>query len=92
MLLVKLIFLILIISFDYNDTLKLNSVSYFHSKVLEIIDLFDRITYSNNSSLNNDDALVFISDNYLDKEVKVDPIIFDIFSSFVSNNIKLIAW
>ena len=80
-----------IISFDYNDTLKLNSVSYFPSKVLEIIDLFDRITYSNDSSLNNDDALVFISDNYLDKEVKVDPIIFDIFSSFVSNNIKLIA-
>lgn len=80
-----------IISFDYNDTLKLNSVSYFPSKVIEIIDLFDRITYSDNNSLNNNDALVFISDNYLDKEVKIDPIIFDIFSSFVSDKLKLIA-
>ena len=79
-----------IISFDYNDTLRLNSLSYFPSKVLEIIDLFDRITYSNNP-LDNDDALLFINENYLDKEVKVDPIIFDIFSSFVSDNMKLIA-
>ncbi|KLI25928.1 hypothetical protein [Brachyspira hyodysenteriae] len=79
-----------IVSFYYNDTLRLNSVSYFPSKVLEIIDLFDRITYSDNP-LNDEDALSFISDNYLEKEVKVDPIIFDIFSSFVSDNMKLIA-
>ncbi|WP_256097282.1 hypothetical protein [Brachyspira hampsonii] len=67
--------------------MKFNSVSYFPSKVLEIIDLFDRV--NNSSSIDN--RLLYIRENYLDVEVKIDPIIFDIFSSFVSDNIKLIA-
>ncbi|ASJ21045.1 hypothetical protein BHAMNSH16_05055 [Brachyspira hampsonii] len=75
------------VSFDYNDTLKFSSVSYFPSKVLEIIDLFDRV----NSSSSIDNTLLFIRENYLEVEVKIDPIIFDIFSSFVSDNMKLIA-
>ncbi|MBW5409330.1 hypothetical protein E6A50_02960, partial [Brachyspira hampsonii] len=75
------------VSFDYNDTLKFSSVSYFPSKVLEIIDLFDRV----NSYSSIDNTLLFIRENYLEVEVKIDPIIFDIFSSFVSDNMKLIA-
>lgn len=79
------------VSFDYNDTLKLKSISYFPSKVLELINLFDGINYSYNNILNNNDALLLIKENYLDMKVKIDPIIFDIFSSFVYYNEKLIA-
>ena len=77
-----------IISFDYNDTLRLNSLSYFPSKVLEIIDLFDMLNYSKNNGNNN--VLLFMKENYLDREVKIDPIIFDIFNSFINENEKLL--
>lgn len=79
-----------IMSFDSSDTLRFNSISYFPSKVLEIIDLFDKISYSNDT-LSNDEVLSFIGENYLYNEVHIDPIIFDIFSSFIYDNIKLTA-
>ena len=34
-----------IISFDHNDALKLSSISYFPSKVLEIVKIFDNIVF-----------------------------------------------
>ena len=72
-----------IISFDYNDALKLSSISYFPSKVLEIVNLFDNMVYSNKEILDYNKALEVMKENYLDKDVKIDPIIFDVFSSFV---------
>ena len=72
-----------VISFDYNDALKLSSISYFPSKVLEIVNLFDNIVYSNKEILDYKKALEVMKENYLDKDVKIDPIIFDVFSSFV---------
>ena len=75
-----------IMSFEHDDILKLDSISYFPSKVLEIADLFDKY-----NELNSIKALEYIRENYLEKEVKVDPIIFDIFSSFICGENKLIA-
>ncbi|WP_157154007.1 hypothetical protein [Brachyspira murdochii] len=72
-----------IVSFDYTDSLKLTSLSYFPSKILEIVNLFDNILYSKNDYSNYNDILICIKENYLEREVKIDPIIFDIFSSFV---------
>ena len=43
------------------------------------------------NELNSIKALEYIRENYLEKEVKVDPIIFDIFSSFICGENKLIA-
>ena len=79
-----------IVSFDYNDILSLDSISYFPSKILEIVDLFDNVIYKYNQS-NCNEALKYIREDYLYKEVKIDPIIFDIFSSFIYNENKLIA-
>ena len=73
-------------SFDYNDALKLNSISYFPSKVLEIVNLYDNIVFNNNKVLDSDEALSFIRENYLEEEVKIDPIIFDIFASFITES------
>ena len=53
-------------SFDYNDALKLNSISYFPSKVLEIVNLYDNIVFNNNKVLDSDEALSFIRENYLE--------------------------
>ena len=72
-----------IVSFDYSDSLKLTSLSYFPSKILEIVNLFDNILYSNGDCSDYNDVLIYMKENYLQKEVKIDPIIFDIFSSFV---------
>ncbi len=79
-----------IISFDYEDVLRLGSISYFPSKILEIADLFDHLVYKYNEP-NSSKVLEYIREDYLNKEVKVDPIIFDIFSSFVYSQNKLIA-
>lgn len=72
-----------IVSFDYTDSLKLSSLSYFPSKILEIVNLFDNIFYSNSDCSNYNDVLIYIKENYLERKVKIDPIIFDIFSSFI---------
>ena len=39
--------------------------------------------YSNKEILDYNKALEVMKENYLDKDVKIDPIIFDVFSSFV---------
>ena len=61
----------------------MSSISYFPSKVLEIVNLFDNMVYSNKEILDYNKALEVMKENYLDKDVKIDPIIFDVFSSFV---------
>ena len=51
-----------IISFDYEDVLRLGSISYFPSKILEIADLFDHLVYKYNEP-NSSKVLEYIRED-----------------------------
>ena len=62
-------------------------LSYFPAKILEIVDVFDSITdparrYRKPFSV--DEAIAFMRDDFVDTNLKLDPILFDLFAAFVA--------
>ena len=61
-------------------------LSYFPAKMLEIVDVFDSITdparrYRKPFAV--DEAIVFMQKEFVDDNLKLDPILFDLFKAFV---------
>ena len=62
-------------------------LSYFPAKILEIVDVFDSITdparrYRKPFSV--DEAIAFMRSDFVDTNLKLDPILFDLFIAFVA--------
>ncbi|WP_300711315.1 hypothetical protein [uncultured Brachyspira sp.] len=76
-----------IISYDYKDILTLQSLTYLPAKILEVIDVYDTLTKSMNK--NPKEAVLFMKENFLEKDIKIDPIITDSFIDYLKEIKKI---
>lgn len=65
------------------------SIAFFPSKVLEILDVYDALIMptrlgKQSTLTNEEEVLRFMRTHFLEKEVKLDPILFDIFVEYLS--------
>jgi HD-GYP domain-containing protein (c-di-GMP phosphodiesterase class II) len=63
------------------------ALAFFPAKLLEIVDVFDSLTDPNRKyrkALTTEEALDLIEEEFINKGHKVDPILFDLFTRFIS--------
>ena len=76
-----------IISYDYKDIENMEAIAYFPSKLLEIVDLYDFLRYDTSggeSKYNNANlALEYMREEFLEKNVKLDPMLFNLFIKYL---------
>jgi HD-GYP domain-containing protein (c-di-GMP phosphodiesterase class II) len=78
------------ITYDMADVLDYKAFSYFPAKVLEIADVYDSFTDRNRryrKPLTPEEALNMIREEFLEKYLKVDPILFDLFVSYLHEEV-----
>jgi len=78
------------ISYDLEPILDYKALAYFPAKVLEIIDVYDSVTDPNRvyrQPLKPADALAMMREDFIVKKHKIDPIIFDIFETFITEKL-----
>jgi len=74
------------ISYDLEPVLDYQVLAYFPAKVLEIIDVYDSVTDPNRiyrKAMAPDDAIAMMREQFVEKNHKIDIILFDIFESFI---------
>jgi hypothetical protein len=79
------------ISYDLEPVLDYQVLAYFPAKVLEIIDVFDSLTDTHRvyrKALTTDEALTMMREEFIEKNHKIDIILFDIFVSFIKEQKK----
>ncbi len=77
-----------VVSYDIYDVLNCEALSFFPSKMLEIVDVYDTILYPwfNDQELQAstvEGVLDIMKKNYIEKDVKLDPILFDVFVGYL---------
>jgi HD-GYP domain-containing protein (c-di-GMP phosphodiesterase class II) len=78
------------ISFELEPMLDYQALAYFPAKVLEIVDVFDSLTDPNRKyrkALSPEEALTMMREEFIDKHLKIDPVLFDIFKGFIREKI-----
>ena len=63
------------------------ALAFFPAKLLEIVDVFDSLTDPNRKyrkALTTEEALDLIEEEFINKAHKVDPILFDLFTRYIS--------
>jgi len=74
------------ITYELEPILDYQALAYFPAKILEIIDVYDSVTDPNRvyrKSMSPEDALTMMREEFIEKHLKIDPILFDIFDSFI---------
>jgi hypothetical protein len=74
------------ISYDLEPVLDYQVLAYFPAKVLEIIDVYDSLTDPHRvyrKALTRDEALNMMREEFVERNRKIDIILFDIFVSFI---------
>ena len=74
------------ISYDRQPLVDFKAIAYFPAKILEIIDVFDSLTDPNRvyrKPMKPEEALELMREQFIVKNLKIDPILFDIFSAFI---------
>jgi hypothetical protein len=77
------------ISYEVEPLLKCKTFAYFPAKVLEILDVYDSLTdpcRAYRKAISTEDALALMRKEFIMKQLKIDPILFDIFISFTKEN------
>lgn len=60
------------------------------SKILEIIDIFDVLLFMNSRKKENiEDVIIYIKDKLMADEIKLDPIILDLFINYLSETYEI---
>ena len=81
------------VSYDINDIKTGKAISYFPAKILEVVDVFDALTDSKRKYRAKEnttaEALRIMKDSFVDKDMKLDPIIFSIFSDFIMEHSEI---
>lgn len=80
-----------VITYDLEPILDYKALAYFPAKVLEIVDIYDSVTDPHRAyrkAMTPDDALTMMRTEFVKKHLKIDPILFDIFDSFIHNKHK----
>jgi len=79
------------ISYELEPILEYQVLAYFPAKVLEIIDVYDSVTDPHRvyrRAMNPDEALTMMREEFVEKNHKIDSILFDIFDSFIREQQK----
>ena len=76
-----------IVSYDYKDILTLQSLTYLPAKMIEVIDVYDTLTKSMNNTPK--EAISFMTENFLEKDIMLDPIMTDIFIGYLKEIKKI---
>jgi hypothetical protein len=79
------------ITYELEPILDYTALAYFPAKVLEIIDVFDSLTDPHRvyrKSMNVKEALELMREEFIVKHHKIDLILFDIFSTFMTEKKK----
>jgi len=73
-------------TFDLESILDCHALAYFPAKVLEIVDVYDSVTDPNRvyrKALTSAEALVMMREEFITKSLKIDPILFELFTDFI---------
>jgi len=76
-------------TFDLDPILNFQALAYFPAKILEIVDVYDSVTDTNRvyrKPLSPKEALVMMREDFITKQLKIDPILFELFTNFVKGN------
>jgi hypothetical protein len=79
------------ISYELEPVVDYHTLAYFPAKVLEIIDVFDSLTDPHrvyHKPMTSKEALDMMREEFVNKHLKIDPILFDIFDMFVQEKQK----
>ena len=74
------------ITYELEPILDYKALAYFPAKVLEIIDVYDSVTDPHRvyrKPLTPEEALAMMREEFIEKHLKIDPILFDIFDAFI---------
>ncbi len=74
------------ISYTVQGILTFQALSYFPAKILEIIDVYDALTDPNRiyrKPLSREEALELMQEQFIDENLKIDPILFDIYKEYL---------
>lgn len=81
------------LSYDIGDIKKGAALAYVPAKILEIVDVFDALTDKKRKYRDReftvDEALIIMKEDFIEKDVKLDPVLFSIFLDFVNNHAVL---
>lgn len=79
-----------VVTFDVFEVMNCEALAYFPSKMLEIVDLYDTLIYPwfRDTSVpgvsDYKSALEHMKSEYVEKETKIDPILYEIFVNYIS--------
>ena len=75
------------VSYEVKPMQQYQTLAFFPAKLLEIVDVFDSLTDPNRKyrkALTPEEALDLIEEEFINKGHKVDPILFDLFTRYIS--------
>ena len=79
-------------SFEPEDIINANVLSYFPAKMFEIVDIYDTLSFmEGRRNKNPKDVVLFMQNMFTEEKIAIDPIIFDLFIQFLED-IKGIAF
>ncbi|MCL2129062.1 MAG: metal-dependent phosphohydrolase [Treponema sp.] len=79
------------ITYELEPMLDFIALAYFPAKVLEIIDVYDSVTDPNrkyHKAMKPEEALSMMREEFIVKKQKIDPVLFDIFETFIKGKLK----
>ena len=74
-----------VVTFELEPIMDYKALAYFPAKVLEIIDVYDSLTDPHRAyrkPLTPEEALAMMRQEFIEKKLKIDPILFDIFDAY----------
>ena len=82
-----------IITYDAKAIDECEAFAYFPAKMLEIIDVYDALIdparkYKGGKTFTPEKALNIMKEDFIEKHIKLDPILYDVFVEFLSNSIE----
>lgn len=81
-----------LMSFEPEDIINANVLSYFPAKMFEIVDIYDTLSFmEGRRNKNPKDVVLFMQNMFTEEKIAIDPIIFDLFIQFLED-IKGIAF
>jgi hypothetical protein len=73
-------------TFELETMQDCHALAYFPAKILEIVDVYDSVTDQNRvyrKALSSEEALVMMREEFITRHLKIDPILFELFSGFI---------
>ncbi len=77
-----------LIGYNLKPVLSFETFAFFPAKILEIIDVFDALTDPNRKyrkPLSTEEAITLMKEQFIEENLKIDPILFDIFGEYQLN-------